>query len=145
MEYHRPARGVPPGESRAWMGTKEAVAGIAPESWLECGLGTEVDPTPSPPEASMLAAHDAVTTDSPKVQYTFGTLVNRGRHAACTKCLSQLLEAARPPVPDDPLGERETRAFAMARHRSLHWPGSNTPSCFPVFLDPRPLNPGPLP
>ena len=48
--------------------TKEAIAGIVPESWLEWGLGAEGDLALRPPEADMLAAHDAVTTNSRKVQ-----------------------------------------------------------------------------
>ena len=46
--------------------TKEAMAGIVPESWLEWGLGVEGDQAARPPDAAMLAAHDAVTTKSRK-------------------------------------------------------------------------------
>ena len=48
--------------------SKEAMAGIIPESWLEWGLGEEGDRAPRPPEAAMLAANDAVTTNSRKAQ-----------------------------------------------------------------------------
>ena len=58
--------------------TKEAIAGIPPESWLEWGLGAEGSPTPRPPETDMLAAHDAVSTNSRKVQQKLGKLVNQG-------------------------------------------------------------------
>ena len=39
-------------------------AGIVPESWLEWGLGAEGGLASRPPEADMLAAHDAVSTNS---------------------------------------------------------------------------------
>ena len=55
-----------------WGVSQEAMAGIAPESWLEWGPGAEGDLAPRPPEADMLAAHDAVTTISRKAQQKFG-------------------------------------------------------------------------
>ena len=65
------------------------MAGIVPESWLEKGLGAEGDLAPRPPEAGMLAAHDAVTNinSSRRAQQKFGKLVNQGRHAARTVSL----------------------------------------------------------
>ena len=48
--------------------TKEAIAGIVPESWLEWGLGAEGDLATRPPEVDMLAAHDAVATNSRKAR-----------------------------------------------------------------------------
>ena len=57
----------------------------------------------------MLAAHDAVTTKARKAQHMLGKLVNQSRHAAHTASLDQLPETARPPGPDDPLGQRETK------------------------------------
>ena len=42
------------------------MARIVPESWLEWDLGGEGDAVPRPPEVDMLAAHDAVTTNSMK-------------------------------------------------------------------------------
>ena len=47
-----------------WGVTKGAIAGIVPESWLEWGLGAEGGLASRPPEADMLAAHDAVSTNS---------------------------------------------------------------------------------
>ena len=44
--------------------SKEEMAGIVPESWLEWGLVAEGDQAPRIPEADMLAAQDAVTTNS---------------------------------------------------------------------------------
>ena len=67
----------------------------------------------------MLAAHDAVTTNSRKAQQKLGKLVNQGRQAAHTSLLEQLPETARPPGPDDPLGGGETETFAKARYISL--------------------------
>ena len=61
-----------------WGVSKEAMAGIVPEPWLEWGLGEEGDRAPSPPQADMLAAHDAVTTNSRKAQQKLGKLVNQG-------------------------------------------------------------------
>ena len=52
----------------------------------------------------MLAAHDAVTTNSRKAQQKLGKLVNQGRHAAHTARLEQLSETARLPGPGDRLG-----------------------------------------
>ena len=104
--------------------TKEAIAGIPPESWLEWGLGEEGSPTPRPPETDMLAAHDAVSTNSRKVQQKLGKLVNQGRHAARTASMGQLLERAHPPGPDDSLGRSETKAFAKARYGSLQGAGA---------------------
>ena len=40
------------------------MAGIVPESWFEWGLGAEGDLASRPPEADMLAVHDAITTNS---------------------------------------------------------------------------------
>ena len=34
-----------------WRVTKEPIVGIVPESWLEWGLGMEVDRTPTPPRS----------------------------------------------------------------------------------------------
>ena len=83
------------------------------------GLGEEGDRPPRPPEADMLAAHDAVLTNSRKAQHKLGNLVNQGRHAAHTASLDQLPDTARPPGPGDPLRGCETKAFAKARYRSL--------------------------
>ena len=47
-----------------WGVSKEAMAGIVPESWLEWGLGADEDQAPRIPEADVLAAHDAVTAVS---------------------------------------------------------------------------------
>ena len=71
---------------------------------------------PRLPEADILAADDAVTTNSRKPQQKkVRKLVTQGRHAAqLTGSLDQLPEMARPPGPDDPLGQRETEAFAKA-------------------------------
>ena len=52
--------------------SKEAMAGIVPEPWLEWGLGAEGDQAPRTPEADILAAHDAVTTNSTKAQQKAG-------------------------------------------------------------------------
>ena len=107
-------------ESRdTWGVSKEAMAGIVPESWLEWGLGGEGNRAPRPPEANMLATHDAVTTNSGKAQQTLGKLVNQGRHAAHTASLDQLPDTARPPGPGDPLRGCKTKALAKARYRSL--------------------------
>ena len=70
--------------------TKDEMAGIVPESWLEGGLGAEGDAAPRPPEIAMLAAHDAVKTTSRETQHKLGKLVNRGRHAAHTASSDQL-------------------------------------------------------
>ena len=79
--------------------TKEEMAGIVPESWLECGLGAEGDAAPRPPEVDILAAHDAVTTNSRKAQHKLGKLVNQGQYGAHTASLDLLPETARPPRP----------------------------------------------
>ena len=42
----------------AWGVSKEAMAGIVPEFWLEWGLSAEGDQAPRSTEADMLAAHD---------------------------------------------------------------------------------------
>ena len=72
----------------------------------------------------MLAAHDAVTTDSGKAQQKLGKLVNQGRHAAHISSLEELPETARPPRPGDPMGGNGTNAFAKARYRSLQGAGA---------------------
>ena len=72
----------------------------------------------------MLAAHDAVRTNSRKAQHNLGKLVNQGRHAAHTASLDQLTGTARPPRPDDPLGGMETKTLAKARCRSLQGAGA---------------------
>ena len=76
---------------------------MVPESWLEWGLGAEGDLASTPPEADMLAAKDAVTTNSTNAQEKLGKLVNQERHAAYKALLKQLLETVRPPGPGDPL------------------------------------------
>ena len=81
--------------------TKEDMAGIVPESYLEWGLGAGEDAVPRPPEVGILTAHDAVATNSRKDQHQLGKLVNQGRHAAHVASLDQLPETARPPGPDD--------------------------------------------
>ena len=91
------------------------MAGIVPESWLEWGVGAEGDLASTAPEADTLVA---VATNSRRAQQKLGELVNQGRHAAHTALLEQLSETGRPPRPDDPLGGRETKAFAKARYRS---------------------------
>lgn len=63
----------------------------------------------------MLAAQDAVITDSRKAQQQLGKLVSRGRHAAHIASLDQVPMTLRPPGPDNPLGEMETRVSAKAR------------------------------
>ena len=95
------------------------MAGIICESWLERGLGVEGDQGPWLPEADMLAAHDAVTTNFKMAQQKSGKLVNQGRQAAHKASLAKLPETARPPGPDDPLGGGETETFAKARYISL--------------------------
>ena len=75
-------------------------------------------------QRSALATHYAVTTR--KAQHKLGELVNQGRHAAHTGSLDQLPETARPPGPDDPLGGRETKMLAKARHRSPQRAGATT-------------------
>ena len=54
--------------------TKEEMARIVLESWLEWGLGAEGDTAPRPPEVDILAVHDMVTTNSRKAQHELGKL-----------------------------------------------------------------------
>ena len=115
------------GEIRGiWGVTKEAIAGIVPESWLEWGFGAEGDLASTAPEADMLVAHDAITTNSRKAQQKLGKLVHQGRHAAHTVLLEQLPETARPPGPNDSLGEVRPRPLprlaigAYNRQEPLH-------------------------
>ena len=68
-----------------------------------------------PPEADMLAAHDAITTNSRKAQHKLGKQVNQRRHAAHATSLEELSETARPPGPGDPMGGTKTKALAEAR------------------------------
>ena len=49
------------------------------------------------PEADMLAAHDAVITNSRKAQHKLDRLVNEARYAAHTALLEQLPETANLP------------------------------------------------
>ena len=107
-----------------WGVTKEAMAGIVPESWLEWGLNAEEDLASTSSEADMLVVHDAVTTISRKAQHKVGQLVNQGRHAAHTALMEQLPETVRPPGPDDPLGAGKTKVFAKTRYRSLQGAGA---------------------
>ena len=94
----------------------------------EWGLGAEGGLVSTAPEADMLAVHDAITTNSSTAQQKSGKLVNQRRHAAHTTLLEQIPETARPPGPDDPLGGRDTKAFAKARYRSLQATGDT--ACF---------------
>ena len=71
-------------------GDEGSDGGIVPESWLEWGLGAEGDLAPRPPEADMMAAHDAVTTTSRKAQQKLGKLGDQGRQAAHTASLEGL-------------------------------------------------------
>ena len=72
----------------------------------------------------MLAAPDAVRTNSRTAQQKLGKLVNRGRLAAHTASRDKLLETARPPGPVDPMGGTETTVFAKARYRSPQGAGA---------------------
>ena len=92
-----------------WGVTKEEMAGIVPESWLVWAHRAKGDLAP---ETDMLAAHDAVTTNTRKAQQKLGKLVNQGRHAAHTAPLEELQETARPPGPGDPLGGPRLRPSA---------------------------------
>lgn len=85
------------------------------------------DLTPRYPEADMLAAHYAVTTNSRKDQQKLDKVVSQGRHAALTASLKELTETASPLGPGDPLGGSGTKAFAKARYRSLQ--GTGTTAC----------------
>ena len=60
-----------------WGVTKEAMARIVLESWLEWGFGAQGGLILRPPEADMLVAHDAVTTNFRKAQQKLGKLVTR--------------------------------------------------------------------
>ena len=102
----------------------EAMAGIVPESWLEWSLGAEGDQAPRTPKADMLAAHDAVTTNSTRAQQKLSNLVNHGKHAAYTALLDQLPETSRPQGQGNPLGRCETKALAKARYSSLQETGA---------------------
>ena len=82
-----------------WGVTKEAMAGIVPESWLEWGLNAEEDLASTSSEADMLVVHDAVTTISRNTEQKLSKLANQGRHAAHTALLEQLPETSRPPGP----------------------------------------------
>ena len=95
------------------------MTGIVPKSWLEWGLGEEGDATPRPPEVDILAAHDAVTTNSRKAQYKLSKLVNQGRRAAHIASLDQLPETARPRGPDDPLGEGRPKHWRRLATRAF--------------------------
>ena len=59
-----------------WGVTKEAMAAIVPESWLEYDLRAEGDLVSMAPEADTLAAHDAVITNARKAQQKLGKVVN---------------------------------------------------------------------
>ena len=54
------------------------MAVIMSASWLEWGLGAEGDTALRPLKVDILAAHDAVTTNSRKAQHHLGKLVNKG-------------------------------------------------------------------
>ena len=94
------------------------------ESWLGWGLDAEGGLAPRPPEADMLPAHDAVTTNSRKAEHKLGKLVNQGRHATHTALPVELPETASSPGPGDPIGGTETKAAAKARYRGLQEAGA---------------------
>ena len=73
-----------------WGVTIEAMPSIVWESWLEWGLGVKGDHAPRPPEAHILAAHGAVTSNFRKAQQRLGKLVDQGRHAANKASIDQL-------------------------------------------------------
>lgn len=74
-------------ESRGtWAVTKEAMAGTAPDCWLELSLSIEAGPTPRSPEADMLTAFDIVTTDSRKSQQASESS-STGTVTSCTRLL----------------------------------------------------------
>ena len=81
-----------------WGVTKEATAGIVPESWLEWSRGEEGGLNPNPKRlTNMLTAHYAVRTNLRQAQQKLGKLVKKGRHAAHTVSPEKLQETARPP------------------------------------------------
>ena len=59
-----------------WGITKEAMAGLVPESCLNWSIETGSGQAPIPPETDMSVAHDGVTTDSRKARQKSGKLVN---------------------------------------------------------------------
>ena len=97
--------------------SKEALADIVHESWLEWGLGQEGGLAPRSSEADIPAAHDSMATNSRKVQQTLDKLVNQGRHAAHAASMEELPEPARPLRPGDHNGGTETNALAKASFR----------------------------
>lgn len=69
-----------------------------------------MDLAPRSPEAEMLAAHDAVTTNSRKARLNLGTIENQGRHAAHTVSLEERPETAGSPRSGDRKGGQRPKA-----------------------------------
>lgn len=72
-------------QAQTWGVSREAMPGIVPDPWLGWGLGAEGDRASRAPEADILAAHDAVTTNSRKAQHKLGNLVNQGSDMLLTQ------------------------------------------------------------
>ena len=102
-----------------WGVTKEEMAGIVPECWLEWGLGAEEDAAPTPPEVVILAAHDAVTINSRKTPHKLGKLVDQVADMLRTQLRSTFCRrqhAHRDRTTRWAGGD--TKTLAEARHRS---------------------------
>lgn len=98
-----------PRETRnTWEASRENMIGIILEFWLEWDLATEVGAAPRAAEVDILAAHNARTTKSRKIQQRLGKAVNRVRSAAHAASLDQFPETASPSEPDNPVGGQYT-------------------------------------
>ena len=113
---------------------RKEMAGIVPSSWLqwEWGLGTQKGASPRSPKISMLAAHDARTTNPCRAhqRQLIWKLVNRSRQLrrsrGCSEPAAPKTESSSEPY--NPPGGQETREIlAKVRHRSPS--GTGAASC----------------
>ena len=96
-----------------------------PRILVEMGSRCRGGPDLKAPEADMLAAHEAVTTNSRKAQNKFGKMFNQRRDVARTASLEQLPGTGEctPAGSRYSLGGSETKVFARAPYRRLHGAG----------------------
>ena len=103
--------------------TEEEMGKVLTRGWRDRAFRPEEVSASGNSDREVLAAHDAVTTNSLKAQKKLGKQINRVRYDRYVTSLDGLPTHARPLEEVGPFGESETRECAKARQRSQSRPG----------------------
>ena len=96
----------------------EEMGDLVPRGWRDRAFRPEEVSASGNSDREVLAAHDAVTTNSLKAQKKLGKQINRVRYDRYVTSLDGLPTHARPPEGIGSLGESETHECAKAGQRS---------------------------